>query len=211
MKKIVRTAGVVGTSAALVAVIGAAAYATIPSNGVISTCYTKSGGALRVIDASTSSCGKSETSLSWNQVGPQGPAGATGPAGPAGATGASGADGAAGPAGPEGAAGPAGPTGATGATGATGPAGSGITGYQVVEADGASGVNSAASVLCPAGKRALGGGGYATQRGVLQESAPTSGGYGWRAIARDDNDGSGFRVLTVVTVYAICADVPLGG
>ena len=94
--------------AAAAAVVGAiavagVAYATIPTNGVISACYTKSGGNLRVIDSSTGSCSSKETSLAWNVQGVQGPAGATG---------AKGADGPAGP---------------------TGPAGpSGVSGYEVV-------------------------------------------------------------------------------
>jgi hypothetical protein len=73
--------------------VGGVAYATIPSNGVISACYMKSGGNLRVIDGTTGSCSSKETSLNWNVAGVQGPAG------PAGATGATGATGAAGPAG----------------------------------------------------------------------------------------------------------------
>lgn len=183
------------------------AFAAIPSNGVISGCYTKSGGTLRVIDSTTGTCSSKETSLNWNQTGPQGPTGPVGPAGSAGAAGADGADGADGATGPAGPTGPTGPTGPAGPIGATGPAGSGITGYQVIEADGPSGVFSSASILCPQGKRALGGGGRASMNGVLTESQPTFGGFGWSAAASDDNNGSGFRVVTVVTVYAICANV----
>jgi hypothetical protein len=76
--------------------IGGVAYATIPSNGVISGCYQKSGGTLRVIDATTGSCSSKETSLNWNvqgAQGPQGPAGATGATGPAGARGPAGISG----------------------------------------------------------------------------------------------------------------------
>lgn len=68
------------------------ASATIPTDGVISGCYSRSGGALRVIDATVTKCGKSETSLAWNvqgPVGPQGDAGPIGPTGPAGANGVS--------------------------------------------------------------------------------------------------------------------------
>jgi hypothetical protein len=55
------------------------AYATIPDGaGAIHACYSKSGGALRVIDDSVTGCKASETSLSWNVAGPAGP---TGPAG----------------------------------------------------------------------------------------------------------------------------------
>jgi hypothetical protein len=112
-------------AAAAVAALAAAAvaYGQIPGqDGTISTCYTKSTGAIRVID-SAALCGKGETSLSWNQRGP------AGPPGPAGATGQTGATGQAGPPGQTGATGQAGPPGQTGATGpqgstgATGPKG----------------------------------------------------------------------------------------
>lgn len=100
----------VGIAAAAVglAVAGGVAYATIPSNNVIDACYTRSGGTLRVIDATVTNCKASETALAWNVQGVQGATGATGPQGPAG------------PAGP---AGPQGPTGATGPAGPAGPAG----------------------------------------------------------------------------------------
>ena len=71
----------------IVAALAAAgiAYASIPdSEGVIHACYTKSGGSLRVIDASVTNCKSGETSLTWNQ---SGSAGATGPTGPTGAAG----------------------------------------------------------------------------------------------------------------------------
>ena len=61
------------------------AYATIPDGqGVIHGCYSKSGGALRVIDSSVTNCKASETSLAW---GVTGPAGEPGPVGPPGAPG----------------------------------------------------------------------------------------------------------------------------
>lgn len=109
--------------AALLAVgvaIGSAGVvsATIPTNNVIDACYTKSGGALRVIDPATTKCGKSETTLAWNVRGPQGETGATG---------AAGAPGPVGPQGPTGATGPAGPAGPAGPTGPQGPAGAGTS------------------------------------------------------------------------------------
>ena len=104
---------------------GALASASIPAaNGVISGCYRTSGGALNVIDASVTTCGKGQTPLTWNQTGPQGPQGIqglTGPNGPAGATGATGFTGPAGPNGPAGATGFTGPAGATGPAGPTSP------------------------------------------------------------------------------------------
>jgi len=96
--------------AGMVAIAGTAVvYATIPSNNLISGCYMKSGGSLRVLDPSVTSCKSGETSLAWNVQGPtgltggqgvQGPQGATGPQGIQGLTGATGATGPAGPAGP---------------------------------------------------------------------------------------------------------------
>src|SRR3954447_26446105 len=88
------------------------AYATIPSSdGSIHGCYAKSGGALRVVDASVTGCKSGETSLNWNAAGAPGPAGPAGPAGPVG------------PAGGLGPVGPVGPAGAAGADGHVGPAG----------------------------------------------------------------------------------------
>lgn len=75
------------------------AYATIPANNVITACYTKSGGTLRVIDPAVTNCKASETLLTWNVAGAVGPAG---PAGPPGATGDPGPVGPQGPAGPQG-------------------------------------------------------------------------------------------------------------
>ena len=48
------------------AVVGGVAWATIPNEGgVINACYLKSGGTLRLIDASVTSCKKTETAISW--------------------------------------------------------------------------------------------------------------------------------------------------
>jgi len=119
---------VAGVAAALVA--ASIGLASIPDgNGVIHGCFSKSGGAVRVIDAGNTTCKDGETSLNWNQQGvagapgaqgPAGPAGAAGPIGPVGPMGAKGDTGAAGPIGP---AGPAGATCAKGDTGAAGLAG----------------------------------------------------------------------------------------
>jgi hypothetical protein len=70
--------------AALIAIVavlavGGIAYAMIPdANGVIHSCYKKSGGALRVIDSAVTNCDVNETPLNWNQTGPPGPAGISG-------------------------------------------------------------------------------------------------------------------------------------
>jgi hypothetical protein len=116
-----RATRLIGLVAALLGLAGGVAYATIPgSDGVIHGCYAKSGGALRVLDASVTGCKSGETSLDWNvrgPAGPQGAAGAVGPIGPAGSAGP------VGPAGPKGDAGSAGPKGDAGAAGPQGPAG----------------------------------------------------------------------------------------
>ncbi|MDX6484097.1 MAG: hypothetical protein QOE95_1868 [Gaiellaceae bacterium] len=71
------TVGAIAVAAMLA--VGSVAYATIPdSGGTIHGCYSKSGGGLRVIDASVTNCSKSETALDWNvrgQQGSQGPQG----------------------------------------------------------------------------------------------------------------------------------------
>jgi hypothetical protein len=82
---------VLGVVAAVAAVAGAFAYAQIPSStGVITACYSKSGGQLRVIDADSASCGKSETKLTWNQQGVAGSPGLPGTNGTNGTDGVSG-------------------------------------------------------------------------------------------------------------------------
>jgi hypothetical protein len=79
-------------SLALVGVMAAVGvgYASIPNTGVISGCYLKSGGTLRVIDATTGSCSSKETALSWNVQGVPGPKGDTGDKGLQGDTGPAG-------------------------------------------------------------------------------------------------------------------------
>jgi hypothetical protein len=97
-----RTLVTVAAMLGILAVGGSVALATIPgSDGVIHGCYTKSGGTLRVIDASVTACKSTETGLNWNVTGPPGPAG------PSGAIGAQGPKGDPGPQGPKGDVGPA--------------------------------------------------------------------------------------------------------
>jgi len=198
---------------AILLVGGSVALAQIPNNGVISACYQKSGGALRVIDSSVTTCKSGETSLEWSQqgtvgpTGPAGPAGATGPAGPSGPQGATGAQG------PTGAAGPTGATGATGAQGATGP--SGMTGYEVVTATAQSGSSNVAvaTANCSAGKRIIGGGAsvFGTINSLSQdgggpqlfESAPTNANTAWVGGAVS---GQSYAGLFGITTYAICVD-----
>jgi type VI protein secretion system component Hcp len=83
---------VAGTIAALA--VGSVAFASIPgSGGVISACYEKGSGKLRVTDTDTNkpkACTSDEVPLSWNQEGPQGPQGPQGAPGPAGPQGPAG-------------------------------------------------------------------------------------------------------------------------
>lgn len=81
------------------------AWAVIPSDNVITACYMRSGGTVRVIDSSVTNCKGNETALAWNvegREGPQGPQGEPGPQGEQGPKGDTGATGPAGPAGPKG-------------------------------------------------------------------------------------------------------------
>jgi hypothetical protein len=98
-------------------------YARIPDgNRVITGCYKKKGGDLRVIDVEKEpKCRPSERRLPWNQKGPKGDQGPPGPQGPPGSQG---------PPGAQGAPGPQGPTGPQGQPGAPGP--SGPSAYSVV-------------------------------------------------------------------------------
>jgi type VI secretion system Hcp family effector len=106
-----------GLALVVVGLLSAGAYAMIPdSAGVIHGCYDNHG-SLRVINAPSESCKKSETAISWNRTGPAGAPGLPGAQGPQGIAGPTGATGA------TGAQGIPGPTGATGATGAQGPIG----------------------------------------------------------------------------------------
>lgn len=106
-----RTIVAAAAALALAAAAGGVAYASIPNAGLISGCYVKSSGTLRVIDPSTMACKTGEALIQWNQTGPAGATGATGGTGATGATGPTGATGADGPPGATGAAGPAGPSG----------------------------------------------------------------------------------------------------
>jgi len=68
--------------------LGSFAWAAIPGGGgVISGCYDKASGQLRVTDATTNQpkgCSSKEAALAWNQTGPAGAPGVPGPKGPQG-------------------------------------------------------------------------------------------------------------------------------
>jgi hypothetical protein len=129
--------------------------------------------------------------------GPQGPKGDPGPPGPPGPKGAAGAKGAPGPAGPAGPTGPAGPGGP-----------SGITGLEYVVSQGIDvpqGMRQDDTVVCPAGKRALGGGvSTASELAEVRQSAPLNNGRGWAGtVAHQSINTQPDRMY----VWVICAAV----
>lgn len=116
-----RLTSIVG-GAAILAISGSAvAMAAIPNSntGVITSCYDNNGN-LRVIDAQAGqTCRKSDTTLAFNQTGPQGIQGIQGMPGPQGIQGPPGVQGAQGPPGVQG---PPGPQGVQGPRGENGTA-----------------------------------------------------------------------------------------
>jgi hypothetical protein len=94
--------------------------------------------------------------------------------------------------------GPQGPTGATGATGAPG-----VSGYEVVsESTTYSSQDTRIVQLdCPAGKKAVGGGGFTSHFAVLEGSYPAPGGAGWVVLAIESPPTTQSWALTG---FAIC-------
>ncbi len=164
------------------ALVGGMAWAAIPSDGgVIQGCYLKVTGSLRVIDtAKGQKCLPTvEAPLSWSVQGPAGAPGSPGPTGQAGAKGDKGEQGEKGEQGLQGIQGIQGiqgPPGERGLTGSPGdPGENGVSGYEIVTGNVIAfppGVNSSRTVLCPQGKRALGGGVSAGVNGVVTSSFP---------------------------------------
>jgi hypothetical protein len=119
-----------------------------------------------------------------------------------------------GPKGDRGEKGEQGPVGAKGATGTTGPVGargligpSGISGLEYVTSPGTdvpNGQRREATILCPRGKKALGGG-VSTSSGLahVRETAPLDGGAGWLGTAANTTEKYGDRMY----VWVICAVV----
>jgi hypothetical protein len=183
MSRIIRTTRFWLLSTIAVAAFAGTAYATIlGGDGVIRGCYAKSGGTLRVIDASVTDCKAGETALSWSQQGQPGPKGDPGqPGGP-------------------------GPQGEQGEPGVAG----GLAGYEIVVAQTEfSGDDSKFQrANCPAGKLAVGGGAFLQGEfsGVaLDHSEPRSDGLGWDAQAHEivlRGDTSTWRL----GVRVICAN-----
>jgi hypothetical protein len=161
------------------------AYATIPDpTGTIHACYSKSGGTLRVIDASVTNCKSGETALDWSVQGPPGPAGA------------------------QGAQGLQGPQGVPGPAGAPG-----ISGYERVLAQTAADTLDVkvATAECPSGKKVLGGGALVAsppgghQIGVfIGDDFPRADGQAWTVTASESVENGAVWSLTA---FAICAYV----
>src|SRR4051812_46865012 len=98
---------VLGGLALVVAVTGVGIAAIPAGNGVISACYAKKGGAVRVIDtAKKQKCTRKEKALSFNQKGLPGPKGDTGAQGGPGVAGTNGSKGIDGSPGQPGSSGP---------------------------------------------------------------------------------------------------------
>jgi len=85
------TLGVIITAAS----VGAVSFANAAGDATLKACANKTSGAMRYI--SKGSCKKTETSLSWSQMGPQGLPGISGATGAKGDTGAAGTNGTNGP------------------------------------------------------------------------------------------------------------------
>lgn len=176
-----RIRSLVAAAAGIALAIGAVAiaYATIPGpGGVINGCYLKSGGAVRVIDASVTNCKGTETSLNWNVMGPQGPVGPAGPTGPAG---------------------PAGPQGPAGSTG--------VLSVVWVRADSVVPTTSTSGTKaeCAAGDILLGGG-FQVEEGlevVLSAPSDLLGTIGWTVIAHNPS----LLNERLLIAWAMCADI----
>jgi hypothetical protein len=190
-------ARVIATLAVSAVVAGGIALATIPDgSGVVHACYLKSGGALRVIDNSVTSCSQNETELTWNNVGPRGPQGLPGPQGPIGP---------AGPQGPQGATGSAGPQGPTGPQGQAGESGSSHA-YTAINDLGVGLTNFAdtpvVTLTVPAGTFVIFGKGFVFNADNDSQSESCKLSTGDRSGGLLDGDSSTEFFLTDVQVFA---------
>jgi hypothetical protein len=183
MSTIIRSTKFWLLAAVVAAGLAGTAYATIPGgDGVIHGCYAKSGGTLRVIDASVTNCKSGETALNWNQQGQPGPKGDPGEPGPPG------------------------PQGEQGEPGAPG----GLAGYEIVtsQSEFTGDERKDQLVGCPAGKRAVGGGAFilGDQLGVaILASDPFPNGLGWEAAAQEIEVRGGAETWAL-RVRVICAN-----
>jgi len=124
MSRNVRHVVLVNLGVALAAALATSgiAYAANPApSNVISGCYGKSTGYLRVLNVRAGkNCSPSEKAIQWDQSGPRGPAGPTGATGEAGPLGPPGQQGTSGLPGQQGTPGGTGPTGPPGPRGPAG-------------------------------------------------------------------------------------------
>jgi hypothetical protein len=179
---------------AVTALAGGIAVAAIPGeNGTIQACYTKTIGALRVIDtARGQTCHPSkELTLSWNQTGPKGDPGL------AGAKGQQGDPGEIGPQGPAGPQGERGPSGASDTVIVT-------QAWTIPGRTTTSARYTTGTVVCPAGSSAVAGG-YSIPDLVqpwvsASEDRPIGDGSGW--LVRFSNEHT---VAETAAVWAVCA------
>jgi hypothetical protein len=181
----------IGLAALLVG--GGAALATIPGGGgVISGCYARGDGSLRVIDTSAHHCGNGETALAWSQTPPQGQKGT------AGSQGLKGDQGDQGPQGPKGYTGDGGPLGPPGPQG---PAGS--PSYLKIwngSVDVPIAGDATATAYCPPGWNSVGGG-HLLDNAVVLISEPTHDFTGWTITARSLT-GGWVRPVVVCAKYS---------
>ncbi len=185
---------------ALFAALGGSAYAAVTVTG-----KNIKDGTITGRDVKTRSLGTSKlsatavSSLTGDRgpAGPQGPQGQKGPQGPAGPTGEIGPKGDIGPSGPAGPAGPQGPIG--------------VSGYVVVVTPVSQattipkGQAGRVGVVCPDGKKVLGGGVAHYPENVtarVVESTPADTGTGWTALVFNDGESS-FESYA----WATCANV----
>jgi len=194
LKRLSRRHGTAVAYLALFAALGGSAYAAVTVTG-----KNIKDGTVTGRDVKNASLGKNKLSATAvssltgqrGPAGPQGPKGDSGEPGPAGPTGTTGPKGETGPAGPQ------------GPPGAQGP--SGISGWQYVVSNPGVSVPPndvrTATVYCPGGKKALGGGVSRSGGGYVVSTAPTDGGTGW--------SGALLAGSSATTMYAwvICANV----
>jgi hypothetical protein len=192
------------------AAIGVTSNAYTDANGVYKGCVDKSSGILRVLTPTGQTCRNSETAIDWNQVGPQGPQGIQGIQGPKGDKGDQGDQGIQGI---QGIQGPKGDTGDAGPQGPAGPAGQpGISGLETVYSANVTvpaGSSESAKVICPAGKKVIGGGfasanvDISSSYAVADSDLPAVGDRGWYVSAHNRNLIGDYWVRA----HAVCAYV----
>lgn len=171
----------------------------------------------------TPSCHPHDTTISWNQTGPQGaqgPAGAvgpqglkgdpgpTGPQGPKGDTGAIGGTGPAGPQGPKGDTGATGDTGPAGAQGPQGPKGDPGTGlggmyWHTAQTTIGPAKDETYKTVCSGSDQAYGGGAWIENPNgsqLITESAPSGDLAGWYAEATNNDIFNSYTLH----IYVLC-------